>query len=93
MKQLKLYAGRDLSNNTGENEKAIEAIGGIDVVYELANGEEYTEGLLDLACKLTDSPPVILDLKENEYITAISGSGGAYVKNLIISTNMYKKIK
>ncbi len=42
---------------------------------------------------MTHIPPVTLELKDNEYITSISGSGGDFVKNLIISTNQYRKIK
>ena len=37
--------------------------------------------------------PTVLDLKDNEYITAIYGTGTEFIKTLNIETNFYRKIK
>ena len=31
------------------------------------------DGIIDLACKRFDAEPTVLELKDNEYITSISG--------------------
>lgn len=37
--------------------------------------------------------PATLELKDNEYITSISGTGTDIIKTLTIETNFYRKIK
>jgi len=71
-----------------------EIVGGIAIVYELKNGIEYTDSLTNLPCMQgKDKPAAELELKDNEYITAIYGTGIEFIKTLIIETNFYRKIK
>ncbi len=65
IKEVRLFAGKDPKRKDLDN-KACDCIGGIDIVYETADGEEVEDGLIDLACKNINLPPVVLELKENE---------------------------
>ena len=37
--------------------------------------------------------PVVLELRDNEYITSINGLGKDYVQEINMETNFYRKIK
>ena len=37
--------------------------------------------------------PVVLELRDNEYITSINGMGKDYVQEINMETNFYRKIK
>ena len=52
-----------------------EVVGGIEVTYELKSGSELTDGIKDLPCTYRDLPSKFLELKDNEYITTIYGTG------------------
>lgn len=74
-------------------EQKLDILGGIEVIYELKNGETMTDGISDLACTNKDVMPVSLKLIDNEFITSISGTGTDFIKSLNIETNFYRKIK
>ena len=94
IKEVRVYPGVDLENiKDDEAKQACDLIGGIDVVYETYDGEEVQDGLIDLACRNPNLPPVILELKEQEYIQFISGTGTTCVKSIQIITNQFRKIK
>jgi len=38
-------------------------------------------------------PSAELELKENEYISSIYGTGIDFIKTIIVETNFYRKIK
>jgi hypothetical protein len=62
-------------------------------VYELRNGEEFDNGPTGLSCANFDVEPQVLELKDNEYISSISGTGKDFIKTLVMETNFYRKIK
>lgn len=67
IKEVRLYPGRDLSKRVNALDGfSCDVVGGIDIVYETVDGEEISDGLIDLACKIDNVPPVVLELKENE---------------------------
>lgn len=68
-------------------------LGGLKVVYELKSGEEYENGIEGLKCQNYDMEPVVLELRDNEYITSINGMGKDYVQEINMETNFYRKIK
>jgi hypothetical protein len=72
IKAVKLYAGKNLERG-GDKTEVI--VGGIEIIYETKSGNEHTDGILDLYCKTYDIEPEVLELKDNEYITSITGSG------------------
>lgn len=63
------------------------------MTYELKSGEEYENGIEGLKCTNFDHEPVVLELRDNEYITSINGMGKEYVQELNMETNFYRKIK
>jgi hypothetical protein len=92
IKKVRLYQGAIVS----KDQKSLnqEIAGGISIVYELKSGNELVDGLFSLPCTVNKSSPCSeLELKENEYITAIYGTGVDFIKTLIIETNFYRKIK
>jgi hypothetical protein len=78
-----------------EKDPKADVLGGISIVYDLKSGEEYENGIYDIRCTNHDMIdfPAVLDLKDNEYITAIYGTGTEFIKTLNIETNFYRKIK
>ena len=91
IRAVKLYNGR-LISLTKEKSKH-EVLGGIVVVYELRSGEEFEDGITGLKCSIPEQEPVVLELKDNEYITNVTVVGTEYIKSLTIETNFYRKIK
>lgn len=65
IKEIRLFPGRDLTQNY-EDEVECNCVGGIDIIYELNNGEEFEDGLIDLECKIDNMKPNVLELKDNE---------------------------
>lgn len=74
IKSVRLYPGVVIGQEPGDNGKS-EVVGGIEVVYELKSGSELTDGVKDLPCTYRDLPSKFLELKDNEYITTIYGTG------------------
>lgn len=71
-------------------------MGGISVVYELKNGDEYEDGFFGknaLKCTINAQQFKSIELKDNEYITMIYGTGTEYIKTLVIKTNFYRRVK
>jgi cyclophilin family peptidyl-prolyl cis-trans isomerase len=52
MKEIRLYPGTSDRNN---DSVFGDVVGGIDIVYELQNGEEIEDGLIDLECKMDNA--------------------------------------
>lgn len=63
------------------------------VVYELKSGEDFENGIYGIKCTSFDGEAVVLELKDNEYINAIHGTGTDYIKSMTLETNFYRKIK
>lgn len=59
----------------------------------MKDGSEYEDGIYDLRCTNHDLPPKFLELKDNEYITTIYGTGTDFIKTLCIETNFYRRVK
>lgn len=87
IKAVKLYPGKSL------DAKPIDVVGGIEIVYETKSGNDFVDGIIDLYCKTFDVAPEVLELKDNEYINSIYGTGTQYIKTLNIETNFYRKVK
>lgn len=67
IKEIKLYAGKDLNKKVDFQMKpTCEVIGGIDITYETTSGELIVDGLIDLACRNDNLPPMVLELRDNE---------------------------
>ena len=92
IKQVKLFPGKIIGR---EKDPRADVLGGIAITYELKSGDEYENGIFDIKCTNHDMIdfPTVLDLKDNEYITAIYGTGTEFIKTLNIETNFYRKIK
>lgn len=91
IKTVKLYPGKLIGHEKDPNFGDV--VGGIQVIYELKNGEDYENGIYGIRCTNFDLEPTILELKDNEYITAISGTGRDQIHSLVIETNFYRKLK
>lgn len=91
IKAVKLYPGKLV----GKDQSGLisDVVGGIQVIYELKNGQLLEDGLYNLKCTNLELKPTELELKENEYITSIYGTGTDFIKTLIIETNFYRKLK
>ena len=59
----------------------------------MKTGEEFENGISSLKCTYFESEPVTLELKDNEFITSITGTGKDYIQGIIMETNFYRKIK
>ncbi len=59
----------------------------------MKSGEDYECGSSELKSTNTEAQPVVLELKEGEYINNIFGVGTDYIKSMTIETNFYRKIK
>ncbi|CDW78756.1 UNKNOWN [Stylonychia lemnae] len=92
MKCIKLFPGKIIGKEKEINPKYF-VLGGIKIVYELKNGEEFESGIESLRCQNYDMEPAILELRDNEYITTINGTGKEYVQEINMETNFYRKIK
>lgn len=57
-------------------------VGGIEIVYETSTGEDIVDGIPHIKCTNYDEEPVVLEFKDNEYITTISGKGKDFIKFL-----------
>lgn len=57
-------------------------VGGIEIVYETSTGEDIVDGIPNIKCKSYDEEAVVLEFKDNEYITTISGKGKDFIKYL-----------
>jgi len=71
-------------------------VGGISIVYELKSGGEHEDGFFGekaLHCINNDSPYKSIELRDNEYITMIYGTGSDFIKTLVIKTNFYRTVK
>jgi len=88
IKAVKLYPGKSLGDG-----KQTDVVGGIEIIYETKSGNDHVDGIIDLYCKTFDVEPETLELKDNEYITSIYGTGKEYIKTLNIETNFYRKVK
>ena len=86
IKTVKLYPGLSTTDKS-------DVVGGIQIVYELKNGEDYENGTYGIKCTNYEVEPSILELKDNEYINNIIGTGTTYIKSLTLETNFYRKIK
>jgi hypothetical protein len=91
IKAIKLYPGKVITSGKEINKQEI--VGGIQIVYELKNLEEYENGIVGIKCMNYDQEPQILEMRDNEYITSISGTGKDYIQTLTIETNFYRKLK
>jgi hypothetical protein len=92
MKCIKLFPGKIIGKEKEINPKYY-VLGGIKIVYELKSGEEFESGIESLRCQNYDLEPAILELRDNEYITSINGTGKDYVQEINMETNFYRKIK
>ena len=92
MKAVKLYPGKVIGKEKELNPKYF-VLGGIKVTYELKNGDEFEVGIDSLRCTNFETEPVVLELKDNEFITSIHGNGKDYIQVLNMETNFYRKIK
>ena len=52
-----------------------DVVGGIKITYEMKNGDEHEDGIYNLKCTNNDIAPKFIELKDNEYITTIYGTG------------------
>lgn len=97
IKAVKLYPGKVIPGQKKDLKSAstanLDVVGGIMVVYELKSGDDYENGIYGIKCTSLDGEPVVLELKDNEYINSIYGTGTEYIKSLTIETNFYRKIK
>lgn len=59
----------------------------------MKNGEELENGVKTLPCTALDKDPVVLELKDFEFINNIYGNGKDFIKSICIETNSYRKIK
>jgi hypothetical protein len=94
IKAIKLYPGNLLDKKVRSNKS--EVVGGISVVYELKNGNELEDGFFGndaLRSANKELPSKSIELKDNEYITMIYGTGTDYIKTLVIKTNFYRRVK
>lgn len=41
-------------------------------VYELKSGDDFEDGIIDLDCTNKEQEPVVLELKDNEFITSVT---------------------
>ncbi len=87
---IKLYLGFAPSNDP--NEKT-EVVGGIEIIYEMKDGSLLVNGASDLFCKSLEDDPQVLELKPNEYIASIYGTGKNYIQSLTLETNYYRHVK
>lgn len=92
IKTIKLYPGKVIGKEKEVNPK-YSVLGGIKIIYELKSGEEFENGIESLRCQNYDQEPAVLELRDNEYITSINGSGKEYVQEINMETNFYRKIK
>ena len=73
IKNIKLYPGKILGCEKDPNFGDV--LGGITITYELKSGEEFESGIYGIRCTNFELEPTILELRDNEYITTISGTG------------------
>jgi len=78
IKTVKLYPGKVIGKEKELNPKHF-VLGGIKVTYELKNGDEFEVGIDSLRCTNFETEPAVLDLRDNEFITAINGNGKEYI--------------
>ena len=92
IKAVKLYPGRLIGK---ERDPKSDVVGGIQIIYELKSGEEFENGIYNIKCTNLDliDFPATLELKDNEYITSIYGTGTDFIKTINIETNFYRKVK
>lgn len=91
IKAIKLYPGTLLDRKIRSNKA--DCVGGISILYELKSGGEFEDGLTDLRCLNSELPAKSIEIKDNEYITMIYGTGTDYIKTLCIKTNFYRRVK
>eukprot|EP00347_Sterkiella_histriomuscorum_P015750 403355823 len=91
VKAVKLYHGHLIGHQ--QSGMKSDVVGGIQVTYELKNGQDFEDGIYDLRCTNHDLAPKFLELKDNEYITTIYGTGTDFIKTLCIETNFYRRVK
>jgi hypothetical protein len=79
IKAIKLFPGKLIGKEKEMNPKYF-VLGGIKVIYELKSGEtDFEDGIDSLRCTNFETEPVVLELKDNEFITAINGNGKDHI--------------
>lgn len=73
IKSIKLYPGKIIGKEKELSAK-YDVLGGIQVIYELKSGDDFESGINSLRCTYFEQEPVTLELKDNEFITSITGT-------------------
>ena len=67
-------------------------LGGIEIEYELLNGDIVEDGIPDLGCRSSDIPKRF-ELKDNEGIINIEGVGASFVQKIMFESSFGRKVK